>query len=150
MVSWFRQLFFYDVVWSAKTHSKSPVTRCCVSSLCLQMAQHHLQAQWWPNWDHIIPIDMRGRYFKGSPLLVLKPVYSGILVQYHGCWCPGSLRGQVFSNHDIDCVKQSGPGHHRRRFQLRAQSQMRITENTDIFFIFRKMNLARLGLISMA
>ena len=26
----------------------------------------------------------------------------GKLVQYHGCWCPGSLCRQVISNHDID------------------------------------------------
>ena len=26
----------------------------------------------------------------------------GELSQYHGCWCPGSLRRQVISSHDID------------------------------------------------
>ena len=26
-------------------------------------------------------------------------------IQYHGCWCPGSLRRQDISNYDIDLVK---------------------------------------------
>ena len=25
--------------------------------------------------------------------------------KYHGCWCPGSLRPQVISTHDIDYVE---------------------------------------------
>ena len=27
------------------------------------------------------------------------------LGQYHGCWCPGSLRRQDISSHDIDYVE---------------------------------------------
>ena len=26
--------------------------------------------------------------------------------QYHGCWCPGDVRSQGISNHDIDLVKR--------------------------------------------
>ena len=33
-------------------------------------------------------------------------VYLG---QYHGCWCPGSLRGQDISSHDIDYIEYVGP-----------------------------------------
>ena len=28
----------------------------------------------------------------------------GGLGQYHGCWCPGSLRRQGISSHGIDCI----------------------------------------------
>ena len=31
------------------------------------------------------------------------------LGQYHGCWCPGSLRRQDISSHDIDYVEEAGP-----------------------------------------
>ena len=29
--------------------------------------------------------------------------------QYHGCWCPGEVRSQGISSHDIDLVKPRGP-----------------------------------------
>ena len=28
-----------------------------------------------------------------------------VILQYHGCWCPGSLRRQIISSRDIGCVK---------------------------------------------
>ena len=37
-------------------------------------------------------------------------VISVWLGQYHGCWCPGSLRRQDISSHDIDYVEYVGPG----------------------------------------
>ena len=32
-----------------------------------------------------------------------------ILCQYHGSWCPGSLRRQAIINHGIDCLQWLGP-----------------------------------------
>ena len=37
-------------------------------------------------------------------------VISISLGQYHGCWCPGSLRRQDISSHDIDYEEYVGPG----------------------------------------
>ena len=37
-------------------------------------------------------------------------VISVKLGQYHGCWCPGSLRRQDSSSNDIDYVEYVGPG----------------------------------------
>ena len=42
-------------------------------------------------------------------------VISVELGQYHCCWCPGSLRRQDISSHDIDYVKYVGPGLTRGR-----------------------------------
>ena len=36
-------------------------------------------------------------------------VNSVYLGQYHGCWCPGSLRRQDMSSHDIDYIEYVGP-----------------------------------------
>ena len=38
------------------------------------------------------------------------PGYLGLTGQSHGCWCPGSLRRQDVSSHDIDYVEYVGPG----------------------------------------
>ena len=37
-------------------------------------------------------------------------VISVLLGQYHGCWCPGSLRRQDISSHDIEYIEYVGPG----------------------------------------
>ena len=37
------------------------------------------------------------------------------LGKYHGCWCPGSLRRQDISSHDIDNVEYVAPGLTRGR-----------------------------------
>ena len=42
-------------------------------------------------------------------LNVLGRVISVYLDQYHSCWCPGSLRRQDISNHDIDYKEYLGP-----------------------------------------
>ena len=44
------------------------------------------------------------------PLTCGDRVISVWLGQYHGCWCPGSLRRQDISSHDIDYVEYVGPG----------------------------------------
>ena len=36
-------------------------------------------------------------------------VISVQLGQCHGCWCPGSLRRQDISSHDIDYIEYVGP-----------------------------------------
>ena len=43
--------------------------------------------------------------------------------QYHGCWCLGSLRRQVITNHAIDYASWIGPCFHKRGFQLHVPSQ---------------------------
>ena len=40
--------------------------------------------------------------WKGLPLTCGDRVNSVQLGQYHGCWCPSSLRRQDISSHDID------------------------------------------------
>ena len=44
------------------------------------------------------------------PLTCGDRVISVWLCQYHGCWCPGSLRRQDISSHDIDYVQYVSPG----------------------------------------
>ena len=44
------------------------------------------------------------------PLTCGDQVISVYLVQYHDCWCPGSLCRQDISNHDIGHVEYVGPG----------------------------------------
>ena len=43
-----------------------------------------------------------GLKLKSVDHLELKPEYSIELGQYHGCWCPGSLRRQDINSHDIE------------------------------------------------
>ena len=45
-----------------------------------------------------------------EPLTCVDQVISVWLGQYHGCWCPGFLRRQDISSHDIDYVEYVGPG----------------------------------------
>ena len=45
-----------------------------------------------------------------QPLTCGDRVISVELGQYHGCWCPGSLRRQDISSHDIDHVEYVAPG----------------------------------------
>ena len=44
-----------------------------------------------------------------QPLMCGDRVISVYLGHYHGCWCPGSLRRQDISSHDIDYVVEAGP-----------------------------------------
>ena len=44
-----------------------------------------------------------------NPLTCGDRVISVSLGQYHGCWCPGSLRRQGISSNDIDCIEYVGP-----------------------------------------
>ena len=53
-----------------------------------------LQSTWFKisvRWPSFLTLNVRG------------PSYLGLTGQYHGCWCPGSLRRQDISSHDIDC-----------------------------------------------
>ena len=43
-------------------------------------------------------------------MITLTRVISVQLGQYHGCWCPGSLRRQDISSHNIDYVEYVSPG----------------------------------------
>ena len=44
-------------------------------------------------------------YCDYSPLMCGDRVMSVKLGQYHGCWCPSSLRHQDISSRDIDYVE---------------------------------------------
>ena len=61
---------------------------------------------------------MTGQIFVNKPIFnpsnllkrfMLTRVNSVYLGQYHGCWCPGSVRRQDISNHDIDYIEYVGP-----------------------------------------
>ena len=52
------------------------------------------------------PTILRSQYHKGYYLYL--GVYSGKLQEYHGHWCPGSLRRQVITTHVIDYARYAG------------------------------------------
>ena len=85
-----------------------------------------------------------------SILNMLGPSYLGWLGQYNGCWCPGSLRRQDISNHDIDYVKYVSPGLIRGRISIiYGMSVWRNDIKYKYMFMFPLRNLARKKLISM-
>ena len=53
--------------------------------------------------QYLINIDLR--VFAISYLGYYLLIISVKLGQYHGCWCPSSLRRQDISSHDIDYVE---------------------------------------------
>ena len=53
--------------------------------------------------------DQKATFARSNTLLTEK-LKSEALTQYHGCWCPGSLRRQDISSNDIDFVEYVGPG----------------------------------------
>ena len=57
-------------------------------------------------WYHLVVTHIFKSYFTGY-----KPFWNilGELIQYHGCWCPGSLRHQAISSHDIDHTGLTSP-----------------------------------------
>ena len=75
---------------------------------------------------------------------VANRVNSIYLGQYHGCWCPGSLRRQDISNHDIDWVKLVSPGLIRGRISIiYGMSVWRNDIKCKYMFMFPLKNLAR-------
>ena len=74
-------------------------------------------------------------------------VNSVYLGQYHGCWCPGSLRRQDISSHDIDYIEYVGPS--RIRGSVLSTCVKSMWSNgikCKYMFVFPLKNLARKGL----
>ena len=62
--------------------------------------------------------------------------------QYHGCWCPGTLRRQDISSHDIDYIDYGGPSLTWGRILSTCVISMWITD-MKCEFVFPLNNLAR-------
>ena len=70
------------------------------------------------------------------------------LGQYHGCWCPGSLRRKDISSHDIDYVEYVGPGLTWARTLSTCVISMWSNDiKCKYMFMFPLKNLARKELI---
>ena len=65
-----------------------------------------------------------------------------------GCWCPGSLRRQDISSHDIDYVEYASPGLTGRRILITCIISMWSNDiKCKYMFMFSLQNLARKELI---
>ena len=75
------------------------------SSYCKYLKTRHPQIPFTGAWssNELQRIDCMTGYQESSPS-------NGCLSQYQGCWCPGSLRRQAISSHDIGYVKKASPG----------------------------------------
>ena len=99
-----------------------------------QATSHYLN-QWWLDYRRIYASlglselinPLRAKFFRGNiniylhfmsslhidltqVLKILPQVREGrniLYSQYHCCWCPGDVRSQAISSHDIDLVKPS-------------------------------------------
>ena len=68
---------------------------------------------------------------------------------YHGCWCPGSLRRQDISSHDIDSVEEVGSCLIWGRISTTCVISMwRNDTKCEYMFMFPLKNLARKGLMN--
>ena len=82
-----------------------------------------------------------------KPLKCGDRVISVYLGQYHGCWCPGSLRRQDISSHGIDYVEYLGPGLTWGRISSTCVISMwRNDIKCKYMFMFPQKKLARRGL----
>ena len=65
------------------------------------------------HWGHPFCLNpLRANFFRGNITIYLHfmsfihiDMTQDLYSQYHGCWCPGNVRSQGISNHDIDLVK---------------------------------------------
>ena len=71
------------------------------------------------------------------------------LGQYHGCWCPGSLRRQDISSHDIDYVEYVGPCLTWIRISSTWVISMLRNDIKCKYLFMSALNLARKGLTLM-
>ena len=67
--------------------------------------------------------------------------------QYHGCWCPGSLRRQNISTHDADYVEQVSHCLTRDRISTTCDMQVWRDDSKNMFMFLLK-NLACKELIT--
>ena len=86
-------------------------------------------------------------------IVVIKPLTCGdrvnsvYLGQYHGCWCPGSLRRQdIIISHDIDYAEYICPGLTRGRNSSICVKSMWNDVKCKYKFMFPLKNLPRKGL----
>ena len=71
------------------------------------------------------------------------------LGRYHGCWCPGSLRHQDISSHNIDYVEYAGPCLTWGRISTTCVISMcRNDIKCKYLFMFPWQSLPRKGLIA--
>ena len=89
-----------------------------------------------------------------AQVICLKPLTCGdrvnsvYLGQYHGCWCPGSLRRQDINSHDIDYIEYVGPSRIRGSILSTCVKSMWSNDiKCKYMFMFPLNNLARKGLI---
>ena len=74
-------------------------------------------------------------------------VNSVYLGQYHGYWCPGSLRRQDISSHDTDYIEYVGPSRIRGSVLSTCVKSMWSNDiECKYMFMFPLKNLARKGL----
>ena len=91
----------------------------------------------WNVIQYVLTLNVRGDW-----------VISVYLGQYHGCWCPGSLRRQDISSHDIDYIEYLGPSlAWGSILSTRVISMWRNDTKCKYMFMFSLKNLARKGLI---
>ena len=73
-------------------------------------------------------------------------VISFKLGQYHGCWCPGSIRRQDISSRDIDYIEYTGPSlTWGRILSTCVKSMWRNDIKCKYMFMFPLKNFARKG-----
>ena len=92
------------------------------------------------------PIWLPGSHFELNPWLAGDQVNSVYLGQYHGCWCPGSLRCQDISSHDIDYIEYVGPRIRGSVLSTCVKSMWSNDINCKYMFMFPLKNLALKGL----
>ena len=103
-----------DTIWCYKFGS----TLAQEIAWCHQASSHYLDSMLTSYWGSVAFTSKQITISQWLPKLLLciislkimrwlshRRVISVKLGQYHGCWCPGSLRRQGISNHAIDCVE---------------------------------------------
>ena len=96
---------------------------------------------------HILTHYITVKHTQLKPLTCGDRVISVYLGQYHGCWCPDSLRRQDISKHDIDYIEYVGPSlTWRSVLSSCGKSIWRNDIKYKQMFMFHQTNLARKGL----
>ena len=76
-------------------------------------------------------------------MLILNVRGSSYLGQFHGCWCPGSLRRQDIISHDINCIGYVDPSlTWGRIFSTCVKSMWRNDIKSKYMFMFPQNKLA--------
>ena len=103
--------------------------------------------QWQHSYKILVVANLSWPRCVNQPLTCGDRVISVWLGQYHGCWCPGSLRRQDISSDDIDYVEYVGPGRTWERISSFCIISMWSNAiKCKYMFMFPLKNLARQGL----